>query len=104
MKQFDLYFNTDPETKKTYPFVVDIQSGLLEMLNSRVVIPLTEAKPNKDLPNYLCPQFEINGSQYYLLTHQITTVSKSFLKKNSGSLALNRTEIVNSVDFLLEGI
>lgn len=104
MKQFDLYANTDTQTKKAYPFFVDVQTGLLDMLNSRVVIPLTEVEPDKDLPNNICPKFEIDGSQYYLLTHQITTVSRSFLKKNSGTVLLNRTEIINSIDFLISGI
>ena len=104
MKQFDLYANTDAQTKKTYPLLVDVQTGLLDMLNSRVVIPLTEVKPDKDLPNNICPKLEINGKQYYLLTHQITTVSRSFLKRNAGTVLLNRTEIINSVDFLISGI
>lgn len=103
-KQYDLYSNSDPDTRGTYPFFVDVQAGLLDMLNSRVVIPLTEAKPDKELPTNLCPLFEINGHNYYLLTHQITTVSRSFLTTNEGSLLLNRTEIINALDFLLSGI
>ena len=93
-----------PIPKKTYPFFVDIQTDLLDTLNSRVVIPLTEAHPDKVLPHNLCPRFEVNGVQYYLLTHQITTVAKSFLKKNEVSLLPNRTEIINSLDFLISGI
>jgi len=104
MKQFDLYSNTDAQTKKAYPFFVDVQTGLLDMLNSRVVIPLTKAKPDRDLPNNICPKLEIGGNQYYLLTHQITTVSRSFLTKNTGTVLLNRTDIINSIDFLISGI
>ncbi len=104
MKQFDLYSNTDSQTKKAYPLFVDIQTGLLDMLNSRVVIPLTKAKPDKDLPNNICPKLEIDGVNYYLLTHQITTVSRLFLKKNVGTVLLNRIDIINSVDFLVSGI
>ena len=104
MRQFDLYSNSDSDTKKAYPFFVDIQTTLLETLNSRVVIPLTKARPNKELPANICPKIEIDGKFYYLLTHQITTVSKSFLKHKEGSLQLNRTEIINSLDFLLSGI
>lgn len=104
MKQFDLYSNTDPDTKKAYPFFVDIQTDLLDMLNSRVVIPLARARSDKDLPKNVCPKFEIDGIHFYLLTHQITTVSRSFLKKKAGSLLLNRTEIINSIDFLISGI
>jgi len=104
MNQFDLYSNTDPDTKQTYPFFLDVQTGLLDMLNSRVVIPLTPAQPGKDLPKNICPPFLIGDEKYFLLTHQITTVSRSFLKKKEGTLLLNRTEIIDSLDFLLSGI
>jgi len=104
MKQFDVYANTDSETSQAYPYFVDIQNELLEILNSRVVIPLTAALPNKGLPNNICPRIEIDGEQYYLLTYQVTTVSKSFLKEHESSLLLNRAEIINSIDFLISGI
>ena len=104
MNQYDLFANSDPDSNKAYPYFVDVQTSLLDMLNSRVVIPLTEAKPDNVLPSNICPMFNIGGKKYYLLTHQITTVSKSFLKEKEGSLLLNQTEILNSLDFLLSGI
>ena len=104
MQQYDLYFNTDSDTKKAYPFFVDIQNDLLDILKSRVVIPLTEAKNEKNLPDNLCPCVEINGKTYYLLTHQITTVPFGFLNKHAGSLLVHRTDILNSIDFLISGI
>ena len=104
MKQFDVYTNTDSDTNQTYPYFVDVQTELLDVLNSRVVIPLTAALLNKGLPDNICPKVEISGQQYYLLTYQITTVSRSFLRKYESSLLLNRTEIINSLDFLISGI
>lgn len=104
MKQFDVYTNTDSDTNQAYPYFVDVQTALLDILNSRVVIPLTTVLPNKGLPNNICPKVEINGEQYYLLTYQITTVARSFLKKHESSLLLNRSNIINSLDFLISGI
>ncbi len=104
MKQFDVYRNTDSDTNQAYPYFVDIQTELLEALSSRVVIPLTRALPNKDLPNNICPKVEIDGGQFYLLTYQITAVASSFLREHESSLLLNRTEIINSLDFLVSGI
>lgn len=104
MKQFDVYSNADTDTNRAYPYFVDVQSEILDALNSRVVIPLTTALPEKLLPNTICPIVEVNGDQHYLLTYQITTISKSFLKKHEGSLLLNRTDIINSLDFLISGI
>ena len=104
MKQFDVYANTDSDTNQAYPYFVDVQTELLDVLNSRVVIPLTTVLPDKRLPNNICPTVEINGEQYYLLAYQITTVASSFLKKHESSLLLNRTDILNSLDFLISGI
>lgn len=105
MAQFDVYTNTDKDTNKAYPFFVDVQSGLLDTLNSRVVIPLTSVgKSVKRYPDNLCPIIAIKNKNYALLTHQLTSVSTSFLKKNEGSLISSRDEIIGAIDFLVTGI
>ena len=105
MDQFDLYINTDKDTNKTYPYFVDIQNGLLDMLNSRVVIPLTPVgKSDKTYPQHLCPIIKINNRKFALLTHQLASVSVSFLKKKETSIAANRDAIVAAIDFLVTGI
>jgi len=105
MDQFDLYANTDDDTNETYPFFVDIQNGLLDTLNSRVVIPLTPVgKSDKSYPDTLCPVVEIKNKKFALLTHQLTSVPVSFLKKKESSLASNRDAIVAAIDFLVTGI
>ncbi|MDB6108189.1 MAG: CcdB protein, partial [Gammaproteobacteria bacterium] len=43
MAQFSVHRNKNPRTKAAFPFVVDVQSELLEPLNTRVVIPMTKA-------------------------------------------------------------
>lgn len=105
MKQFDVFTNTDKDTNKTYPYFVDVQNGLLDTLNSRVVIPLTPAsKSDKSYPENLCPIIKIKNKNYALLTHQLTSVSANFLKKNEGSLSSSRDKIVGAIDFLVTGI
>ena len=105
MKQFDVYVNTDKDTNKTYPYFIDVQNGLLDTLNSRVVIPLTPTKKSdKTYPYNLCPTIKIKNKNYALLTHQLTSVSTSLLKKNECSLISNRDEIIGAIDFLITGI
>jgi toxin CcdB len=104
MEQFSLYINTDEDTNTSYPYFVDVQTEMLDALTSRVVIPLTTVLSNRNLPTNICPKIDINGEQFYLLTHQITTVSRSFLSKREGSITLNREDIINSIDFLFSGI
>jgi len=105
MSQFDLYVNADKETNKAYPYFVDVQNGLLDTLNSRLVIPLTPvAKSVKHYPDNLCPILKIEGKEFALLTHQMASVSVSLLKKKECSLSESRTEIISAIDFLITGI
>ena len=105
MEQFDVYANTDKDTNKTYPYFVDTQNGLLDTLNSRVVIPLTPVSKSKEgYPKNLCPIIKIKNRNYALLTHQLTSVAASFLKKKEGSLTSSRDEIIGAIDFLVTGI
>lgn len=103
--QYDVYENTDKDTKKVYPYFVDIQSNLLDTLNSRVVIPLTPIKNvSKEYPKNLCPTISIDNKDFALLTHQITSVPISLLKRKAISAEAYRTEIIAAIDFLAAGI
>ena len=105
MAQFDYFANTDKDTNKIYPFMLDVQDDLLGDLNSRVVIPLTPLINLEDsYPKTLCPKITIEGKDYALLTHQMSSVSMRALSNYQGTLANNRTEIIAAIDFLIIGI
>jgi toxin CcdB len=105
MAQFDYYANTDKDTNKTYPYIVDVQDALLNELNSRVVIPLTPLfSLEKSYPKNLCPKITIEGKEYSLLTHQMSSISRRALINYEGSVAHNRAEIISAIDFLITGI
>jgi len=105
MGQFTLYKNENKSTRKTYPYFVDVQSDLLDELNSRIVIPLS---PHKTLNNTnakkLCPVLEFENASFVLLTHQMASVPRAILKKKITSLEKNRYEILGAIDLLLTGI
>ena len=103
--QFDVYENTDKDTKKVYPYFIDIQTNLLDSLNSRAVIPLTPVKNvGEDYPKNLCPTISIDKKYFALLTHQITSVPISLLKRKIVSADAYRTDIIAAIDFLATGI
>jgi len=41
MSQFMVYRNSNPNSSKAYPYLLDDQSNLLESLDTRLVIPLS---------------------------------------------------------------
>ena len=105
MSQFDLYANPNKDTHKTYPYFIEVQDNIFEGLNSRIVIPLTPTtKSDKPYPENLCPVLNIEGKKFILLTHQMTTIPISLLKKKERSLVKYRTEIISAIDFLITGI
>ena len=104
MSQFVLYENTNPDSRKAYPYFVDVQHSLLDSLNTRAVVPLISAKHLAENITRLCPPVQIEGESFVLLTQQITNVPVSALQSPIGSLAYLRDEIIAALDFLVTGI
>jgi len=40
MPQFNVYINTNSASRDIYPYLIDVQSSLLDNLETRLVIPL----------------------------------------------------------------
>lgn len=72
MARFDVYPNPGRHASAT-PYLLDVQSGLLDGLDSRVVIPLRDAAqfPPVRLPERLMPTFEIEGKPFVLETPKL---------------------------------
>jgi toxin CcdB len=103
MAQFDIYENSNPRSKSAYPFFIDIQSELLNDLNSRVVIPLSPLEMVSQPAQRLCPVIELNQVSYVLMTHQITSVPISSLKNSVISAIPHRDEILAAIDMVISG-
>jgi len=102
--QFTVYRNKSPRTKSTFPFLVDVQSDLLDQLQTRVVIPLTRTAGLAKKPlSHLTPALTFDGESYVLMTPQLAGVARTDLGAPAGSLAGERQAIVAAMDFLLTG-
>jgi toxin CcdB len=102
--QFAVYRNKNPRTKSTFPFLVDVQSDLLDPLNTRVVIPLTKVAGLAKKPvSHLTPAVSFDGDTYILMTPQLAGIARSDLGAQAGTLVGERETIMSAVDFLLTG-
>lgn len=105
MSQFSVYRNNGAN-KAYYPYIINVQSELLDGLESRVVIPLADI----DLVQYelkkLTPIFMIEGRKYFLMTNLITSVPAKILRDDYFVCdALHRrNEILAAMDLLITGI
>jgi toxin CcdB len=102
--QFSVHGNKNPRTKAAFPFLVDVQSDLLEPLNTRVVIPMTKAPALTKKPvSHLTPEVSFNGDRYLLMTPQLAGIGRAELGPHAGTLAEERQTILSAIDFLLTG-
>ena len=104
MAQFSVYRNRNARSKNTYPLLVDVQSDLLEDLQTRVVIPLSKATGLTRRPvGQLMPLIDFEESTYVLMTPQLAGIPRNELGPPAGSLARNRDTLLAALDFLLTG-
>jgi toxin CcdB len=102
--QFAVFKNKNPRTKSSFPLLVDVQSDLLEPLNTRVVIPLTKAAVLARKPvSHLTPTVSFDGEAYVLMTPQLAGIARADLGAQAGTLVNERETIIAAVDFLLTG-
>ncbi len=69
MAQFDVYRNANPATRARIPYVLEVQSDLLDSLATRVVVPLCKPGMLKGrLAERLNPVFQVEGREVAMQT------------------------------------
>ena len=104
MAYLDVYPNPDRRTAALIPYVVDVQSNLLDSLPGCVVIPLVRAEELETLPVLrLNPTFNIEGTTLIALTQDLTPVPRHMLKTPVTNLTTHRDDLLAALDFLFTG-
>lgn len=105
MAQFYAYQNSNPATSRQFPYLLDIQSNLLDQLRTTIVIPLS---PSKVVAHFtiskLNPVMEIEGETYTAMLQDMAGVDRNQLGQAVCDLTHYRSEIIAAVDFVLSGI
>ena len=100
MARFDVYRHPDAALRKTTPFLLDIQNDYLDGLQTRVVLPLRNAKlvglPMRDLN----PLLEIDGTQVVLDAAAIAAFPAAELRSPVTNLRPQADLIANALDTL----
>lgn len=100
MAQFDVFRNSSNVSKKHFPYLLDIQNNLHSRLLSRMVVPLAVGvEPIK----HLTPVFTIEGQNVVMYTMDMTSVLEDVLSELVINIEDKRTEILDAIDFLVNG-
>jgi|SRR5437867_4689012 len=105
MAQFDVYRNPNPAGRARIPYLLDVQSDLLDPLVTRVVVPLCKAEVLKaKLAERLNPVFEVEGRKVVMLTPELAGVPTKALGRQVGNLADQRSAVLAALDLVFTGI
>jgi toxin CcdB len=105
MAQFDVYPNPNPRSKDTVPFIVDVQSALLDALPTRLVMPLSRTGVmTGGMPARLVPVFSVAGEKLALHAHQSAGIDARLLKRRVASIRQHAGEIRDALDAVISGI
>lgn len=104
MAQYDVYRNPSNSAAHGIPFVVVVQSDLLEALPTRLTIPLAEPDGTTRVPTALCPVINVLGRRLHALAHYAAPLPAKALRQPVDNVAAQGSALVASIDAVLSGI
>ncbi len=104
MAQFDVYPNPSSSAQHGIPYVVVVQSDLLESLATRLVIPLASHDFADKTPEKLCPVIMVKGQTLRALAHYAAPLPTRSLRKSLGNVAGQSGALIAAMDVVLSGV
>ncbi len=84
-------------------YALDVQSDLLDGLNTRVMIPLVDVDRVVHVMAKLNPGVTVNGRNYLLATERMAAVPVAQIGAFAADMTAQGDEITAALDFLFQG-
>ncbi len=104
MAQYDVFPNPSRSGAEGIPYVVVIQSDLLDALATRLTVPLAELNFPGKVPTTLCPVITVKGQRLHALAHYAAPLPAKLLRFPVGNVAAQASALVAAMDAVLSGI
>lgn len=104
MAQYDVFANPSASAAKGIPYVVVIQSDLLDALATRMTIPLAVLDFAGKVPTALCPVIMVKGERLHALAHFAAPLPAKTLRRPVDNIAAQSSALVSALDTVLSGI
>ena len=104
MPRFAVYRNPSRASRERFPFLLDVQSDLLDELDTRLVAPLAPvASLSAPAMTRLMPVLQVEGADYVMVAPQVAGIPRRLLDEHVADLSGRRDEIRAALDFLITG-
>ncbi len=104
MAQYDVFANPSHSASEGIPYVVVIQSDLLDALATRLTVPLAQPDAPTKVPAVLCPLIHVQGQRLHALAHYAAPLPAKLLRKPVDNVAVQASALVAALDAVLSGI
>ncbi len=104
MTQFDVFVNPIAATRRSYPFVVTLQSDFAQNAREQIVAPLVPSRSMPTIVSRLTPVVALDGAEYTVLVPALTGMRSRDLVERRCSIAASRGELLAAIDYLFFGV
>ncbi len=104
MAQYDVFANPSKSASAGIPYVVVIQSDLLDALPTRLTMPLAVFDGATRVPTVLCPVVTVKGRRLHALAHYAAPLPTKVLRRPIDNVAAQASALVSAMDTVLSGI
>jgi toxin CcdB len=104
MAQYDVFTNPSKSADDGIPYVVVIQSDLLDALATRMTVPLAVFDEQIKAPNALCPVVTVKGKRFHALAHYAAPLPAKALKRPLANVESQADMLVSAIDTVISGI
>lgn len=100
--QYVIYRNRS--NSAAYPYLLDIQSDIIDELDTRLVIPLYPTSRLSSVPvKRLTPSLTVEGEEYLVMTHEMAAIRLTQLGEEVMNARPYRQRIRDALDFIIDG-
>jgi toxin CcdB len=104
MAQYDVFTNPSKSAADGIPYVVVIQTDLLDALATRMTIPLAVFDAQIKVPTALCPIIKVKGKRFHALAHYAAPLPAKALTRPLANVASQADMLVSAIDTVISGI
>ena len=105
MAQHDVYPVPQIESRQFMPYMVDVQSSLIDCLSTRVMMPLSRVGAQlPKLPVNLSPVQSIDGQSFSVQPHLSAPVVTSSVRYPAMNLQRHASDIAAAIDAVVCGV
>ena len=104
MAQYDVFANPSSSAAAGIPYVVVIQSDLLDALATRLTIPLAVLQFAGKVPTSLCTVVMVKGQRLHALAHYAAPLPAKQLRRPVANVAAQASALVSAMDAVLSGV